>query len=156
MMVVYDDYYYKLYSETPQSVFSVSLPKDLQWADELTWNAVAQSTEYSLTGALLIQEGVRQKGRTITLVGLDNMAWITRDVGLKLLNMANTPGLVMKLKFLSSVHPYPVLFSHNVMFRHFEAPAIDIKRILHWDQYEEGAYYIINSIKLMETIPYGA
>lgn len=154
-MSAYDNYYYKLYTAAPQPVFSVNLPKDLQWADELTWNAVAQSVEYSLTGALLIQEGVKQKGRHITLVGLDNMAWITRGVGITLLSMMNSPGLVMKLDFLSSVTPYPVLFSYNVMFRHFEAPAVDIKRIQHWDQYETGAYYIVNSIKLMETLAYG-
>ncbi|MCK9348235.1 MAG: hypothetical protein M0P41_04815 [Sphaerochaeta sp.] len=155
-MAVYDDYHYKLYSDAPQSVFAVYLPKDLQWADELTWNAVAQSVEYSLTGALLIQEGVKQKGRTITLSGLDNMAWITREVGSTLLSMANTPGLVMTLEFKHKTNLEDVLFSYNVMFRHFEAPAVDIKRILQWDQYEEGAYYIVNSIKLMETTAYGA
>ena len=100
-MAAYDNYYYKLYTAAPQTVFSVNLPKDLQWVDELTWNTVAQSVEYSLTGALLIQEGVKQKGRHITLAGLDNMAWITRGVGTTLLNMMNSPGLVMKLDFLS-------------------------------------------------------
>ena len=154
-MAAYDDYYYKLSTIAPQPVFSINLPKDLQWSDELTWNVIEQEVGYSLTGSLLIEEGVKQKGRHITLSGLDNMAWITREQGLVLLAMANSPGLVMTLQFINSVSPFNVLFQHNVMFRHFDKPAVDIKRILQWDQFETGAYYIVNSIKLMETLAYG-
>lgn len=154
-MAQYDDYIWRLSTTSPQEVFSLDLPKDLQWVDELTWNKVEQNSEFSLTGALLIQEGVKQKGRFITLVGLDNMAWITREQGVTLLNMANTPGLIITCRFL---HPGTLnaLYTFNVMFRHFEKPAVDIKRILHWDQFESGAWYIVNSIKLMETLAYGA
>lgn len=154
-MAVYDDYIYRLSTIAPQPIFSVDLPKDLQWADELTWNVVEQSVDYSLTGALLIEEGVKQKGRYITLSGLDNMAWITREKGQTLLSMANSPGLVMTLQFLDKNNPANILFAFNTMFRHFEKPAVDIKRILQYDQFEAGAYYIVNSIKLMETLAYG-
>lgn len=54
------------------------LPQGLRWTDEYAWSAVAQSTEYGLTGALLIQEGTRTAGRPLTLVGGANWAWITR------------------------------------------------------------------------------
>ena len=154
-MAVYDDYQYKLYTALPQTVFTVDLPKDLQWTDELTWNKVEQSVGYSLTGSLLIEEGVKQKGRYITLAGMDNMAWITREQGIVLMAMADSAGLIMTLEFVNRFSPFDVLFSYAVMFRHFEAPAVDIRRIQHWDQYEAGAYYIVNSIKLMETLPYG-
>ena len=154
-MAVYDDYIYRLSTIAPQPIFSVDLPKDLQWADELTWNVVEQSVDYSLTGALLIEEGVKQKGRYITLSGLDNMAWITREKGQTLLSMANSPGLVMTLQFLDKNNPANILFAFNTMFRHFEKPAVDIKRILQYDQFEAGEYYIVNSIKLMETLAYG-
>lgn len=154
-MAVYDNYIYRLSTVAPQPVFSVDLPKDLQWGDELTWNVVEQSIDYSLTGSLLIEEGVKQKGRYITLTGLDNMAWITREKGQTLLSMANSPGLVMTLRFLDKDNPANVLFTFNTMFRHFEKPAVDIRRILQYDQFEAGAYYIVNSIKLMETLAYG-
>lgn len=156
MAIQYDDYIYRLSTVAPQPVFSIDLPKDLLWSDEHTWSAVAQSAEYSLTGALLIEEGLKQKGRTITLTGLDNMAWITREQGNTLLSMANSPGLIMTFSHMLSVAPFTVRFSMNVMFRHFEAPALDIRTIKQWDQYEPGAWYIVNSIKLMETIAYGA
>jgi len=154
--IVYDKYLYRLSTVAPQPVFSVVLPKDLQWVDELTWGAVEQSVDYSLTGVLLIEEGLKQKGRFITLSGLDNMAWITREKGLILQAMQNSPGLIMTLEFFNSEDEEEVLFSYNTMFRHFEKPAVDIKRILQYDQYEAGAYYIVNSIKLMETLAYGA
>lgn len=155
-MAVYDNYIYRLSTVAPQPVFSIDLPKDLQWSDELTWNVVEQSIDYSLTGSLLIEEGVKQKGRYITLTGLDNMAWITREKGQTLLSMANSPGLVMTLRFLDKDNPANILFTFNTMFRHFEKPAVDIRRILQYDQFEAGAYYIVNSIKLMETLAYGA
>lgn len=155
MTIAYDDYIWRLSTVAPQPVFSVDLPKDLLWSEELTWNTVDQNVEYSLSGALLIQEGVKLKGRMITLVGKDDMAWITREIGLTLLNMSNSPGLVMTLKFLDP-NTQTTLHNFNTMFRHYEKPAVDLKHIKQWDQFESGAWYIINSIKLMETLAYGA
>lgn len=45
------------------------LPSDLVWPDELEWLPVEQSIEFLSEGALLIQEGVKQAGRPITLTG---------------------------------------------------------------------------------------
>lgn len=42
--------------------------------DELDWSPIAQVTEHSLTGALLVEEHERQAGRPITLAG----NWLTR------------------------------------------------------------------------------
>ncbi len=47
-----------------------SLPNDLFWSDELDWLPVEQSTEYLSEGALVIQQGVKQAGRPITLQGV--------------------------------------------------------------------------------------
>lgn len=150
-MSIYDDYIYRLSTADPQPIFTIDLPKDLQWNDELTWNKVEQNVEYGLTGSLLIQEGSKKKGRYITLAGVDNMAWITREKGIILYDMASTAGLIMTFQFINPTTSHS-LFSYNTQFRHFESPALDIKRILQWDQYDTGAYYIINSIKLMETL----
>jgi len=48
---------------------AITLPATLVWEDEFAWSPVAQSTEYSLTGALIVQQAVKQAGRPITLVG---------------------------------------------------------------------------------------
>lgn len=63
---------------------ALPLPDNLHWSDEFSWSPVAQSAgEYSLTGALLLQESAKQAGRPITLVGLkdgnDYSALIKRD-----------------------------------------------------------------------------
>lgn len=63
---------------------SITLPNGLRWSDEFAWSPVAQSTEFGLTGALIIQEGARQNGRPITLVGGINFAWLTRSALLAL------------------------------------------------------------------------
>ncbi len=61
---------------------AITLPAGLVWSDETGWSALIQTVEYSLTGALIVQQAVRQAGRPITLVGQssgnDHTAWITR------------------------------------------------------------------------------
>ena len=57
---------------------SFALPDGLTWADEFAWSPRAQKTEYSLTGALIVQEAVKLAGRPITLTGGKNFAWLTR------------------------------------------------------------------------------
>lgn len=160
--MTYDDYVYRLSVVAPQSAFctitlpfSMDLPKDLQWIDEQSWGAVEQSVDYSLTGALLIQEGKKLKGRYITLVGADNMAWITRVQGNDLMVLRDIPTLVMNLKFVDKNNSSNILFSKNVMFRHSEG-ALDLQNIKNFDQYEADAWYIVKTIRLMETLAYGA
>lgn len=57
---------------------SIPLP-DLSWLDEYDWSPVAVDTQYSLTGALIVQSGTRQAGRPITLEGGRDYAWATRN-----------------------------------------------------------------------------
>lgn len=57
---------------------ALTLPQGLRWADEFTWVPVSQSTEYSLTGALLVEQAEKQAGRPITLIGGKDFAWLTR------------------------------------------------------------------------------
>jgi hypothetical protein len=61
----------------------ISLPDGLIWEDEFTWSPVAQSTDYGLTGALIVQEAVKLAGRPMTLVGQSEgrqsaACWISR------------------------------------------------------------------------------
>lgn len=55
----------------------IELPADLQWIDEFDWAPVAQDREYSIGGALMIQEGQKLAGRPVTLSGGD-WAWVDR------------------------------------------------------------------------------
>ena len=57
---------------------ALTLPQGLRWADEFDWSPFTQATEYSLTGALIIEQAEKQAGRPITLEGGKDFAWLTR------------------------------------------------------------------------------
>lgn len=147
--VEYDDYRYKLNSGSAV----ITLPKDLIWQDELSWEPVAQVYEYSVEGNLLIQESTKKKGRHITLVGQSNMAWLDREDMLALVSMRDTAGLKMLFTFEHKTNPSVApLFSYYVMFRHQDT-ALEYALVKNWDQYENDAFYSINAIRLMEVLP---
>ncbi len=56
------------------SLDAVVLPEDLIWTDEYLWTPIKQTTERGLTGANIIDSGVKTAGRSITLVGEPN--WV--------------------------------------------------------------------------------
>ncbi len=146
-MATFDDYIHKLSNDTVG--ITVDLPKDLVWQDELNWSKIVQSVEWSLTGALLIQEGVKLKGRNITLVGKDDMAWITRQQAEQLVQLRDTPELVMTLNFEHKTTGNK-LFEYPVRFRHAEN-GLELVNIKDFDGYEPDAWYIIKAIRLMEV-----
>ncbi|WP_245650976.1 hypothetical protein [Thauera butanivorans] len=63
---------------------AIQIPEDVWWSDEFAWSAVEQSTEYSLTGALIVHVGLRSSGRQITLASNPNGGWVERSVVLAL------------------------------------------------------------------------
>ena len=73
---------------------TVTLPDALSWADEYAWSPVEQAKTYTTTGALLIEEGVKQAGRPITLEGSEDSTWCTRALVDQLHAWAATPGIV--------------------------------------------------------------
>ncbi len=70
---------------------AVTLPGDLRWADEFSWTPLVQSSEYSLTGALIVQEAAKLAGRPITLEAQRD-TWVTRATVLAAQALAETPG----------------------------------------------------------------
>lgn len=70
------------------SLGPLTLPDDPVWLDEFgEWSPVKQSIEEGLTGALIIDQGVRQGGRPITL----DVAWLTRAELLAVNALADVP-----------------------------------------------------------------
>ena len=60
------------------SLAGLPIPRGMVWSDEFGWSRVEKSLEYSLTGAALIDVGVRLAGRPITLQGEVEAGWIQR------------------------------------------------------------------------------
>jgi hypothetical protein len=69
---------------------TLPLPNDLLWTDEHTWTAAIAKTDYLLTGSLLMESALRQKGRPITLKAQTDMAWVSRGLVDQLYEWANT------------------------------------------------------------------
>ena len=52
---------------THHTLATIQIPRGLVWVDEHDWTPVESATEYSITGALLVDAGTRLAGRPITL-----------------------------------------------------------------------------------------
>ena len=90
---------------------TVALPDALSWVDEFAWSSVEQTKTYTSTGALLIEEGVKQAGRPITLEGAEDRTWCTRALVKQLHTWAATPEIVLTLTMRGVVHA--VTFDHE-------------------------------------------
>lgn len=94
---------------------AVSLPVDPVWVDEFgEWSPIEQSEEYSLTGALLIQQSVKQAGRPITL----DLSRLLRSELLAIVALADVAGAQHTLTIAQG--------TYTVMFRR---PPYDVKPI---------------------------
>jgi hypothetical protein len=93
------------------SITTVTLPDALSWADEYSWSPVEQTKTYTTTGALLIEEGIKQAGRPITLEGAADRTWCTRALVDVLRGWAATPGVVLTLTLRGVAHQ--VTFDHE-------------------------------------------
>ena len=64
-----------------------------RWTDEFDWTPVESTREYSITGSQIIDVGIRQAGRTITLSASDQTGWkgMTRQKVQQLYALAASP-----------------------------------------------------------------
>lgn len=105
------------------SLQTLILHHDLRWVDEHSWSPVVGNAEYSLTGALIIENGLRLAGQPITLEPPDDsMAWHTRAVVDQLYAWSKLPGQTFNLT-LDNGQLY------EVVFRHHEPPAMEAKPV---------------------------
>ena len=80
-------------SSAMHTLGTIALPRGMVWADEHDWLPVEKTTEYSTTGALLVDAGVRQAGRPITLQADESAGWrgMTRATLAALRALASAP-----------------------------------------------------------------
>ena len=90
---------------------TIVLPPDLLWSDEFAWSPVSQSTERSVTGALLIDVSTRQGGMPITLTGTERHAWLLRPEVQALRAWLALPEQVFTLTINGQA--FTVLFDHG-------------------------------------------
>lgn len=95
---------------TYHTLAALQLPRGLVWVDEHDWTEAEQSTEYSITGALLVDAQAKDGGRPITLQAEDDAGWLRRDTLAALRALANVPGATYTLT-LADGREFTVLFA---------------------------------------------
>lgn len=121
---------------------SISLHPDLFWDDEHSWNAVAQTADSTITGALVVQSGSRVAGRPITLKPEnDSSAWTSRAILDQLRTFGTVPGKTMTLTLRG--------VAHSVIFRHHDGIAVDAEPVVHYNDVESTDWYLV-TLRLME------
>ena len=113
---------------------TLTLPTDLIWIDEFDWTPVQQTQTYSITGALIIESGVKKAGREITLSG-DNSSGLISRADLKILEtkLIKTGSLVLTLNDARTF---------NVIFNHAKKP-IEAKPWIDYSNPIDSDYYTL-------------
>lgn len=113
---------------------NLTLPTDLIWIDEFDWTPVQQTQTYSITGALIIESGVKQAGREITLSGDNSSGLISRAdlITLETKLTATTP-LVLTLNDARTF---------NVIFNHAKKP-IEAKQWIDYSDVDNADLYTL-------------
>jgi len=116
----------------------IALPANLTWEDEFDWNPVSQKMTYTLSGSLVVESGVKQAGRPITLSG----AWIKRSVL-----------LAVQAKLLAPqqmVLTLPDGRTFNVIFRYHDSLPLVTEPVFELVNPPDTHLYLI-TLKLMEV-----
>lgn len=125
----------------------LELPGDLQWTDETAWDPVAQAVTTTLTGALIIEESVREAGRPITLVGVDDAGMHSGYVKKSVLDQLlarRTPGRQMGLQLHDGRQ-------FTVTFRYHDGHAVEAVPLYIQGSYGPEDIFVNLTIRLMQV-----
>ena len=122
---------------------TLTLPDALSWADEYTWSPIEQSQTYTTTGALLIEEHVKQAGKPFTLEGTVDRTWCTRALVDTLHAWAATPGIVMTLVLRG--------LAHSVTFDHTKGAIQGLPVLFYADGSIEAVDFYVPTIRMIEV-----
>ncbi|MCM2319058.1 MAG: hypothetical protein NDI93_06980 [Pseudomonas sp.] len=113
---------------------AVTLPPDLIWDNEFAWRQVEQITQYTGTGALVVDQWSKQAGRPMTLKGDATYGWALRS----LLNTLNAwaAQTELQLTLLRNGTSWTVIFDQA-------ASAIEAEPIVPYSDPEDGDQYAI-------------
>ena len=93
---------------------TLDLSDRLAWTDEFGWSPVEQSTEYSTTGALFVDQFVKQAGRPISLrAAAEDMCWVPRSTAQALLAWAGMAehAFRLELEYPGDTRTFNVIFN---------------------------------------------
>ncbi|GAA4650994.1 hypothetical protein GCM10023116_32770 [Kistimonas scapharcae] len=122
----------------------IELPDDLLWVNEYQWQPVAQETERTLTGALLVQEQAKRYGQEIELAG-EQSGWVSRSTVEALKMLEAEVGKVMTLT-LPDTRTFQVIFDRS------NGAAVEARQVLPY-AYPDNDYLYSLTIRLLTVAP---
>ncbi len=114
------------------------LSESLIWTDRRMWSPVLQTVRMTIGGNLNIFSEPTMVKRPVTLIANENQGWLTPAMVTKLEDLAANVHQV----YIFNYHDLEVL---NVMFKHEEPPALELKPLV--DGGELGEWFT-GTIKL--------
>lgn len=124
----------------------IVLPNGLLWVDEYTWSPIESASEWSLSGAMIIQSGKKLKGRPITLEGADEqMGWVTRET----VEILKAKAEITDRKFTLVLGSGQSERQFTVRFRHSDN-ALEASPVYRWQPTDATAWFRV-IIRLIEV-----
>lgn len=122
---------------------TLELDPDLYWEDENNWHPVEQSTQRTVTGALIVSNASMTGGRPITLQPIDDeSAWMPRSMLDTLRSWAAVAGREMTLTLRGQ--------ARTVVFRHSDG-AIEATPIFHFSDTSGTDWYRV-VLRFLEVV----
>ena len=92
----------------------IELDDELYPTDEHNWSPVVATTDYTLSGSLVVQQGVRLAGKPITLQSQEDLGWLTRATVNALRAECAKPNMFFRLDYIAddSIQRVKVMFDH--------------------------------------------
>ena len=123
---------------------TLTLPDNFVWVNEFDWSAVAQDSERSLTGALIVSESLMTYGRSIVLGDGEN-SWLTRAQLNELFTLSQVAGQKHNLTL-------PDERTFTVIFDRADGSAIEAQQVLPLATPTDTDYYAV-VIRLLTIAP---
>ena len=123
----------------------ITLPDDLLWINEFDWNPVAQSTERSLSGALLVQEGQLSQGRSVVLSGNGEAGWVSRLTVKNLYALSKAANKTMSLTL-------PDSRQFSVIFDRANGSGVETRQLIPFAYPDDDDLYLV-TLRLLTVEP---
>jgi len=112
----------------------LTLNPNLLWTDKYKYSPIKHEVERTIGGRLVVKYGALQSGQPITLQATSDQGWLTTIMVENLQVMANMPGGEFQL-ILDN-------FITQVIFRHQDAPALEIEPLISRITYDPTDYHV--------------
>ena len=118
---------------------ALELPKDLVWADEFDFDAVAQEQTRTEGGQIIVEETALTAGQPITLRGSERTTWMTRTDLIALRALANAANTTYTLT-LHDGRTFDVVFAK---------PAIESNPLIDYSHPLPDDQYVLTAVRLL-------